>query len=144
MQAKVLVETVVLANFVSLVPIEPESLGAVQLWQTHDEFLAAGRGPAKEHAHLLMGLFLTQKVNAYLVAGCGADGGMRTCRVQCCQNTVSEDQHKNPICLSSSFLLYLDQAGLVFVLFPFRSFLSQRSFLRLSVVCTSIARLVVQ
>jgi hypothetical protein len=79
MQAKVLVETAVLVNFVSLVPIEAENLWAVQLWQTHSEFLAAGRGTAKEHAHLLMGLFLTQKINAYLVAGCGADGVKPCC-----------------------------------------------------------------
>lgn len=85
MQVKLLVECAVLANFVSLVPTEPEGLAAVQLWLTHHEFLEAGRGPAKEHAHLLMGLFLNQKINAYLVAGCGADGayGAQCTRVLC-------------------------------------------------------------
>lgn len=52
-------------------------LPATDLWCSNKEFLEVGCGPAWQHAHLLAGLLMHQRIDCYIVCGAGKHGTKR-------------------------------------------------------------------
>ena len=65
----------VLCHFVSLIPVRQPRPKEVALWATCNEFLQVSCGPPGQHAHLLAGFLLHERVDCYVVCGAGNHGG---------------------------------------------------------------------
>lgn len=70
------VTCILFCHFVSLIPIH-RGLPATDLWCSNKEFLEVGCGPAWQHAHLLAGLLMHQRIDCYIVCGAGKHGTKR-------------------------------------------------------------------